>query len=375
MTKNKVALVHDHLFQHGGAENVLLEMNDLFPKAPIYTLVYDKEKAEQFADKKIITSFIDKWWGAKKHFKWFLPIMPLAWEQIDFSSYDIVLSSCSAFCKGLLTPPNTMHVSYCHSPTRYLWSDAQSYVAELNQPKIVKLFLPILLNRLRQWDFQAAQRVDYFIANSEFVAKRIKKYYRRDSKVIYPPVNVNKYTVSDKVGNYYVVVSRLRPYKRVDLAVDAFNQLGLPLVVVGGGEEYDKLKNRAKDNIKFVGEVSDEEKNRILGGSKAFIFPQEEDFGISPVEAMACGKPVIAYRSGGALETVVENKTGVFFDEQHWESLVEAVLKFENEKHQYSATEIRQWAERFSSEVFKKELNDYVNSCWQDFSAKHVQSN
>lgn len=370
MNKNKVALAHDHLFQHGGAENVLLELCDLYTQAPIYTLVYDQEKAKQFAGKKIITSFIDKLWGAKKQFKWFLPFMPLAWEQFDFSNFGIVVSSSSAFSKGLLTPPNTMHVSYCHSPTRYLWSDAQSYVADLNQPRLIKIFLPMLLNRLRIWDFQSAQRVDYFIANSQFVAKRIKKYYRRDAKVIYPPVDVNKFTLTHVPGDYYVLVSRLRPYKRVDLAVDAFNQLGLPLVIVGGGEEYDKLKSRAKDNIKFVGEVSDEEKNRYLGGAKAFIFPQEEDFGISPVEAMACGRPVIAYKSGGALETVIENKTGVFFDEQTWESLVEAVLKFENEKINYNPTEIRQWAEKFSSEVFKKEMVEYIDWCWEEFSGK-----
>lgn len=370
MNKNKIALVHDHLFQHGGAENVLLELSKIYPEAPIYTLVYDKDKAREFNNKKIITSFIDNLWGANKRFKWYLPLMPLAWEQINFSGRDIVISSSSAFCKGLLTVPNTMHVSYCHSPTRYLWSDAQSYVAELNQPRIIKIFLPFLLNRLRIWDFQAAQRVDYFIANSNFVAKRIKKYYRRDAKVIYPPVDVKKYTLQQESGDYYVIVSRLRPYKRVDLAINAFNQLGLPLVVVGGGEEYNKLKNSAKSNITFVGEVSDEEKNKILGGSKAFIFPQEEDFGISPVEAMACGKPVIAYRSGGALETVIENKTGEFFDEQTWESLVEAVLKFENKKHAYSPLEIRQWAEKFDVEVFEREIQNYVNQCWIEFSGK-----
>ena len=370
MLSNKVALAHDHLFQHGGAENVLLEMNKVFPQAPIYTLVYDGEKAQQFYGKNIITSFINGLWGAKKQFKWYLPLMPLAWEQFDFSSYKIVLSSSSAFCKGLLTPPNTMHISYCHSPTRYLWSDAQSYVADLNQPKIVKIFLPMLLNKLRQWDFQAAQRVDYFIANSQFVAKRIKKYYRRDAKVIYPPVDVTKYTVNETVGDYYVIVSRLRPYKRVDIAIDAFNQMGLPLVVVGGGEEYEKLKSKAKENIKFVGEVSDEEKNKILGQSKAFIFPQEEDFGISPIEAMACGKPVIAYKSGGALETVIENKTGMFFEEQNWESLVEAVIKFENKKIDFSAQEIRRWAEKFSSEVFRNELKKYAEQCWQEFSGQ-----
>lgn len=370
MNINKIALVHDHLFQHGGAENVLLELSKIYPQAPIYTLVYDQEKAREFNNKKIITSFIDSFWGAKKRFKWYLPLMPLAWEQINFSNREIVISSSSAFCKGLLTPPNTMHVSYCHSPTRYLWSDAQSYVAELNQPRIVKIFLPFLLNRLRLWDFQAAQRVDYFIANSNFVAKRIKKYYRRDSKVIYPPVDVNKFTLQNKSGNYYVIVSRLRPYKRVDLAVNAFNQLGLPLVVVGGGEEYAKLKSTAKNNITFVGEVSDQEKNKILGDSKAFIFPQEEDFGISPVEAMACGKPVIAYRSGGALETVIEHKTGEFFDEQTWESLVEAVLKFERNEYQYSSEDIRLWAERFDVSVFEREIKAYINQCWQDFSGK-----
>jgi glycosyltransferase involved in cell wall biosynthesis len=368
INKNKVALVHDHLFQHGGAENVLLSIHEIYHLAPIYTLVFDQLKAKEFAKKKIITSFINRLWGARRHFKWFLPLMPLAWEQFDFSAYEVIISSSSAFCKGLLMPPNTMHISYCHSPTRYLWSDAQSYVAELNQPKIIKFFLPPMLNRLRQWDFQAAQRVDYFIANSQFVAKRIKKYYRRDAKVIYPPVAVDQFAVSERSGDYYIIVSRLRPYKRVDLAVKAFNQLGLPLVVVGAGEEYANLISQAKTNIKFVGEVTEQEKCRLLQDAKAFIFPQEEDFGISAVEAMACGKPVIAYRSGGALETVVENKTGIFFAEQSWESLVEAVLKFEKIKNNFNALEIRQWAEKFSASRFKNEVEEYVEMCWQEFS-------
>jgi len=215
----KIALTHDHLFQIGGAEKVLFELNRIFPDSPVYTLIHNPEKAGLFKEFDIRTSFLQQLPFSKRNFKWYLGLMPIAWEQFDFSQYDVVISSSSAFSKGVLTAPNTLHISYCHSPTRYLWSDAHKYVEELKQPKLIKKILPMILNRLRTWDYTAAQRVDKFIANSEFVAKRIKKYYQREATVIYPPVNTEQFKLAGELGNYYAIVSRLRPYKRVDLAI------------------------------------------------------------------------------------------------------------------------------------------------------------
>src|SRR3989339_1209045 len=283
----KIALTHDHLFQLGGAERVLLELHNIFPESPVYTLIHNPETAGIFKDLEIRTSFLERLPLGKRHFKWYLGLMPIAWEGFDFSGYDIVISSSSAFAKGVLTPPNTLNISYCHSPTRYLWSDTHQYVEELNQPKIIKKILPLILNRLRMWDHLAAQRVDKFVANSEFVAKRIKKYYQREATVIHPPVNTEQFKLAGELGNYYAIVSRLRPYKRVDLAIKAFNQLHLPLKIIGSGEEESRLRKIAKPNIEFLGELPDEQRNRVLSRAIAFIHPQEEDFGIAAVEAMA----------------------------------------------------------------------------------------
>lgn len=368
----KIALIHDHLFQIGGAERVLMELHKIFPSSPVYTLIHNPEKAGLFSDLDIKTSFLQKLPFAKTQFKWYLSVMPIAWENFDFSPYDVVISSSSAFSKGIITPPNTLHISYCHSPTRYIWSEAHSYIEELKQPKIIKKLLPFVLNRLRSWDYLAAQRVDKFIANSEFVAKRIKKYYQRESTVIYPPVKTEDLHISPEIENYYVITSRLRPYKKVDIAIRAFNQLHIPLKIIGNGEEMNSLKKIAKNNIEFLGEVDDATRNRVLSQAKAFIHPQEEDFGIAAVEAMACGRPVIAYRSGGALETVVEGLSGRFFNEQTWESLADAVIKFQEEYNDYDPIKIKEYAEKFSTAAFHSNILNFVASSWQDFSGKKL---
>ncbi|MBU1037356.1 glycosyltransferase [Patescibacteria group bacterium] len=369
----KIALTHDHLFQLGGAEKVLLEFHKMFPESPVFTLIHNPEKAGLFKDLDIKTSFLEKMPLGVKHFKWYLWLMPLAWEQFDFSGYDIVISSSSAFAKGILTPPNTLNISYCHSPTRYLWSDTHQYVEELNQPEIIKKILPLILNRLRVWDHVAAQRVDKFVANSEFVARRIKKYYQREATVIHPPVETKKFFISSEIDNYYVIVSRLRPYKRVDLAIKAFNQLRIPLKIIGTGEEENHLKKIAKDNIQFLGELSDEERNKVLSRAKAFIHPQEEDFGITAVEAMASGRPVIAYKSGGALESVIDNETGKFFDEQSWESLADLVIRFERILKQFDPQKIKEHAEKFDIAVFQKNFKEFISKSWQEFSGKILE--
>lgn len=360
MTDKKIALVHDHLFQMGGAERVLLEFCKIYPKSPIFTLIYDKKRDYFFRNSKIITSFIQKIPFSTKVFKWFLPVMPMAWEKLDLRGYDIILSSASALAKGIKKQGGAKHICYCHTPTRYLWSERNEYVAGLRIPRILKKILLHELENIKKWDFKASANVDYFIANSHFIAERIKKYYNRGSNVIYPPVCVNNFYSSEIRDDYYIIVSRLRPYKKVELAIKAFNQLKLPLKVIGGGEYLDIYRKMSNSNIEFLGELSDGEKAKYLSRAKAFINPQEEDFGISAVEAMASGCPVIAYDIGGVKETVIEGETGIFFEEQNWASLVDAILRFE--KMTFDRNYIKEYSQKFSDERFKREIKEYIDS-------------
>lgn len=353
----KLVITHDHLFQIGGAERVLLEFHKIYPSSPIYTLICNKRSREFLKGCDIRTSYIQKIPFSAKLFKLFLTLMPKAWESFDLSDYNVILSSTSAFAKGITKPSGATHFCYCHTPTRYLWSDMKEYVDGLRFPKPIKLFLINVLENMKEWDYKKAQEVDYFIANSKFIAGRIKKYYNKESHVIYPPVDVENF-YSDEKSDYYILVSRLRPYKKIDLAIQTFNQLKLPLKIIGGGD-INYYKNMAKDNIEFLGEVSDEEKFKYLSKAKAFIHPQEEDFGISLVEALASGCPVVAYKKGGALETMIEGKTGVFFEEQNWPSLAEAILDFS--KMQFDHEFIRNHAQNFSKSRFEKEISDYIN--------------
>src|SRR3989344_7465157 len=252
----KLALAHDHIIQIGGGERVLFELARLFPAAPIYTLLANR-RSKLLREQNLLTSYLQRLPGALRFFKYYLPLMPGAWETFNFSDFDVVLSSSSAFVKGLIAPPGTIHITYCHSPTRYLWSDNASYIESLRVPFPVKSYLRLLTSRLRVWDKIAAQRVDYFIANSRNVADRIMKFYQRESTVIYPPVAVEQFSVAAQPESYFLVISRLRPYKRVDLAIRAFNALRLPLVIIGEGEERHKLQSLAKPNIRFLGEVND----------------------------------------------------------------------------------------------------------------------
>lgn len=369
----KVALIHDFLNQVGGAEKVLEIFHELYPKAPVFTITHDKsETGNAFKDMDITTSFIQRLPGGPRKYKWYLAWMPAAIEQFDLSKYDVVLSDCSAYSKGIITKPDTLHICYCHSPTRYLWSDTHAYTEELKQPSIIKKGLPLILNKIRVWDKLASERVDSFIANSNNVKDRIKKYYNRDSQVIYPPVDTSKFKAVSKneVGDYYLIVSRLRPYKRVDIAVEAFNALELPLKVIGTGEEYKKLKKIANKNIEFLGFVKDEERNRLLSRCKAFIHPQEEDFGIAAVEAMAAGRPVIAYKKGGALETVRAGATGEFFEDQTPWSLVDTVREFDASK--YEPEEVRQSVLSFDTEVFKQKIKNFVENSFQEHQKKII---
>jgi glycosyltransferase involved in cell wall biosynthesis len=357
MKDRKLAITHDHLFQIGGAERVLLEFHKIYPKSPIYTLICNKRSREFLSGCDIRTSYIQKIPLSTKLFKLFLTLMPKAWESFDFSEYDVILSSASAFAKGIVKPKNATHFCYCHTPTRYLWSDMEEYVDGLRVPGFLRSILINILENMKEWDYKKAQEVDYFIANSKFIAQRIKKYYNKESHVIYPPVDVENF-YSDTKENYYILVSRLRPYKKIDLAIQAFNQLKLPLKIIGGGD-INYYKSKAKNNIEFLGEIGDEEKFKYLSRAKAFIHPQEEDFGISLVEALASGCPVIAYKKGGALETMVDGKTGVFFEEQNWPSLAEAILDFN--KMNFDHDFIKNHAQSFSKERFETEIANYIN--------------
>jgi len=363
----KIALVHDHLNQLGGAEKVLFALNEIYKEAPVFTLIHDKDRSKGiFSGLPVRTSFIQKMPFGVSHLRWYLSLMPTAFESFDLGSFDVVVSSTSAFSKGVIVGPNTLHVCYCHTPTRYLWQDTHEYVRNLKQNYLVKKFLPLILTRLRMWDYEAGQRPDVMIANSRNVQNRIKKYYLRDSTVIYPPVEVDKFKISDELGDYYLAGGRLVSYKRFDLIVNAFTKTGIKLKVFGSGPEEGKLKKMAGNNVEFLGHVSAEKKAELYSKCLAFIHPQEEDFGITPVEAMASGRPVIAYNRGGALETVVEGVTGTFFDEQEWEALADLIIRFN--PHIYNPAEIKERASRFGVERFKKEMKDFVARKWNEFA-------
>ncbi len=354
----KLALVHDHLVQDGGAEEVLRVLQDIWPQAPTYALFYDAQKFPDFQNKKIKTSFLQKLPLSLKKYQWYLPLMPAATESYNLTEFDAIVSSSSAFSKGVIIKPNAVHICYCHTPTRYLWSDTHSYVSELRVPWFIKAILLPILSQLRLWDHAAAQRVDLFVANSKTVQERIKKYYGKNSIVIHPPVNTEKFFISSEPKNYFLVGGRLVPYKRYDLIIQAFNRTGLPLKIFGTGPIEEELKKTANSNIEFVGRVSDQELVNLYVNCRAFLHPQEEDFGITAVEAMAAGRPIIAYRKGGATETVVEGVTGEFFDEQIWEELADLLIRFDEKK--YNPEVIREHAQKFNTERFKNEIHEVV---------------
>jgi len=357
----KVALVHDYLTQYGGAERVLAALCELFPRAPIYTLVYnEKLTGGAFKDRIIRPSFIQNIPFSKKNHRIFSPLMPLAIEQFDFSHYDLVISDSSGYAKGVVTKPGIRHLDYCHTPLRYAWDDSHKYLEEFGFPKLLKSIIPFFISYLRIWDREASSRVDKFIANSEFVRERIKKYYNRESSVLNPPVDASRFNISDDIGNYYLMVGRLVAYKRFDLAISVFNELGWNLKIIGDGPERNRLEKMAKDNIEFLGLVSDSTLPKYYSHARALIFPQEEDFGIVPLESMASGRPVIAFRGGGALETIEEDSTGRFFDFQTISSLYDIVRDFK--ESYFDSQYIRRHALKYDKAVFKQKFMDIVNN-------------
>lgn len=365
----KIALVHDYLVQYGGAERVLECFCDIFPHAPIYTLIYDKKAMHGVFDgKDIRTSYLQKIPFAKKQHRLFPPLMLSAIEQFDFSKYDVVLSDSASFAKGIITGPETLHICYMHTPMRYAWDDCQKYTADFGFPGLIKKIVPYFMNYIRLWDKLSAERVDKFIANSNFVAKRIKKYYRKESEIINPPVSVKDFNVKEKQRDYFLMVGRLIAYKRHDIAIQAFNKLGLPLKIIGRGPEMKKLKKIAKPNIEFLGRVGDEELTKYYSECRGFIFPQEEDFGIVAIEAFASGRPVIAFQGGDIPEHMEEDKMGIFFKKQNPDNIIQAVEKFKEKK--FDRNYIRSKSLRFDKEIFKGKIKEYVEKELTNFKNK-----
>lgn len=368
LDKLKIAIVCDWLTVFAGAERVVYEMHKLFPNAVIYTALYDRKRMGVFKKADIRESSL-KWIPfADKFHRVFLPWMPLAFERMDFSEYDIVISSSHSAAKGIITKPETLHVCYCHSPMRYVWDQSHQYQNQFRSFSLLKPFYKPILHRIRMWDRLAAERADRFIANSNYIRDRIKKYYKKESELIYPPVDLNAFSVGKKHDGSYLAVGRLIPYKRFDLAILAAKKMGFPLKIVGDGPEYKRLKKLASTaDVTFLGKISDEELRNTYQNSKALIFPQLEDFGIVPLEAMACGTPVIAFGRGGVLETVKDEISGVFFYEQTLESLHDAIKKFEQKK--WNPIEVAATVSAFSTARFKSELHHFLETAWKDHQA------
>ena len=354
-----IALVHDWLNQIGGAEYVLETLVDLYPMAPIYTSIYwSQVMPRAYSQWDIRTSFMDRLPWVKKHHQPFLPLYPLAFESFDFSDYDLVLSNKSGFCHGIITPPGTHHICYCLTPTRYLW-DFRTYAQREGIGRLTQGLLRPVLGFLRLWDRVAADRVDQFVAISKTVQQRIAKVYRRESTIIYPPVDIERFSLSTgRIEDYYLVVSRLIPYKRVDLAVQALTRLDRPLLIVGEGRDRAKLESLAGPNVTFTGRLADNEVADLTGRCRGFIFSGVDDFGIAPVEAMSAGRPVIAFAAGGALDTINEGETGLFFREPTVEALVAAVEQFETLS--FKPGRIRRHAEQFSRAVFENKITSLI---------------
>lgn len=359
----KVAIVHYWWLSNRGGEAVCSALFELYPDADLFIHVCDEEIVRKALPAnfsgQIHTSFISRLPGAKKHYQKYLPFMPLALEQLDLSGYDLVLSSESGPAKGVITRPEALHICYCHSPMRYVWDMYHEYLGGAG--RVIRTLFPFVAHWLRVWDRLSADRVDYFIANSQFVAKRIAKFYRREATVIYPPVNTTEFSPAPARGDFYLCLGQLVSYKRADLAVAAFNELDLPLVVIGEGELYDELKKMAGPKVTLLGRQPFAVIKDHLARCKGLIFPGQEDFGIVPVEAMAAGAPVLAYARGGALETVIDGKTGILFHEQTTAALIAAVQKIENKELVFNPSVLQAHAAHFDKAVFKQQMQRFIN--------------
>ena len=364
----KVAIIFDWLVWMGGGERCLEVFCELFPDATIHTLLYSPENitSETIKKSRIETSFIQKLPFSKNSYRKYLPLFPTAIEQFDLREYDLVLSFSHCVAKGVITSPDTCHISYCCTPMRYAWDFYHEYFGNGRSNIATKTIVPFLINYLRTWDVVSSNRVDYYIAISKYVKNKIKKYYNRESDIIYPPINTDFYLpVKNPSRDFYLIVSRLVPQKRIDLAVKTFNELGLPLVIIGTGPEAGYLKQLSKSNIKFMGWQPDDVVKNYYANCKAFLLPGEEEFGITPLEAQSCGVPVISYNKGGPSETVIDGVTGKFFSENSVKAFKETILKFDTEK--FDSEKIRQHALKFSRDIFKTNLKNYIYEKYNQF--------
>jgi len=365
----KIAFVHDWFVTYGGAERVVRQILKIYPTADLFAL-YDfipEGQRDFIQNKPVTTSFLQKFPLARKKYRSYLPLMPIAVEQFDLSEYDLVITTSHAVAKGVITGPDQLHIAYVHSPIRYAWDLTHQYLREGNLTRGPKSWLArMILHYIRMWDIRTSFGVDEIIGNSEFIARRIKKVYRREAAVIYPPVDVDAFTMQTKKDNFYFTVSRMVPYKRIDLIVEAFSHMrDKKLIVIGDGPEFAKIKQKAGPNVKLLGFQPDDVVRDHLERAKAFVFAAEEDFGIVPLEAQACGTPVIAYGKGGILETVIDGKTGIFFDSQDVDSIIAAVDTFEERADCFHPPDLRKQAERFSNQRFRDEFKSFVDKAWE----------
>jgi len=361
----KIAIVHEWFAEYAGSERVVESFTNIWQNADVFALVdllNENERRIILKSKKPKTSFIQKMPFAKTKHRYYLPLFPFAIERFDFTGYDIIISSSHAVTKGLKKTPNQLHISYCHSPMRYAWDNTELYLGQANISKGLKGFAARkIINYLRKWDLKTASRPDFLIANSKFIAGKIKRIYNRDADVIYPPVDINKFDCVNEKEDYFLTASRMVPYKRVDLIVEAFSKMtDKKLKVVGQGPEFKNIKNRATPNIEFLGYKNDKGLKALLQKAKAFVFAAEEDFGITVVEAMACGTPVIALNKGGTAETVIDCKTGILFNLQNAESIREAVFKFNEIAGSFDPQKISDYARQFNREIFENKIKEYV---------------
>ena len=368
--KPRIAIMHDWLPVYGGAERVLEQIINIYPEADLFSMVDLIPEGERgfLQNKPVRTSFIQRLPFARTKYRSYLPLMPLAVEQFDFSAYDLILSSSYAVAKGIITGPDQLHICYCHSPIRYAWDLQHQYLAAAGLVRGLKSWLTrAILHYIRSWDAQSATRVDSFMANSQFVARRIEKTYRRQAKVVHPPVDLAGFSLEPRKEDYYLTASRMVPYKRIDLIVEAFTATPeRELRVIGDGPEYAKIKAKAGPNVKMLGYQGGEVLKEQMQKARAFVFAAEEDFGIAPVEAQACGTPVIAYGKGGVTESVIDRETGVFYGEQTVPSLQAGVRKFEAAAP-FDPLVIRRNAMRFSAERFRHEFAQEVAKVWEVF--------
>jgi glycosyltransferase involved in cell wall biosynthesis len=362
----KVAIIQEWLVTMGGSEKVVQAIAEIYPDADIYTLVADKKLLSElnFKEDKVTTSLIQKLPFGKQKYKSYLALFPFAIEQFDLSEYDVIISSNHAVAKGVLTTDEQLHVTYCHSPIRYAWDLHHQYLKEAGLGFGVKgLIARYILHKIRIWDISSANRPDYYLSNSNFIGKRIDKVYNKPSTTIYPPIEIDDFSLYEEKEDYYLTCSRMVPYKRIDLIAEAFSQMpDKKLIIIGDGPDYEKVKNKAGVNVELKGYLPFKDLIHYMQRAKAFVFVAIEDFGMLPVEAQACGTPVIAYGKGGSIETVIDKETGILFNEQTVEGIIGGVQEFEVIQHTFNAKRIRLHAETFGRDRFKQEIKDFIDS-------------